>query len=371
LKIERCTPHESGFPVLAKETTLKVRAAVGAWVALIGVSAALSWLLERAAFPAALLLGPMLAAMAFGARGTTLRVPRWAFAGAQAFIGCLVARAVTAPIIASIAHAWVLMLAVVTTTILAGAVVGFALARWRVLPGTTAAWGSSPGGASAMIAMSAEFGADPRLVALMQYTRVIVVVLTASIVSRLLLGTSHAAPPVSPRADLWALPPALPFAQTLCLAGGGAWIAQRLKIPAGNLLVPMTIGAILHATGLLAIELPTWLLGAAYTALGWYVGLQFTRDTVAAAIRSIPALLTATFLLIGLCALSAWLLRAFSGTDALTAYLATSPGGLDSIAIIAVGSGANIPFVLAIQALRIFVVILTGPPLAKLISRYA
>jgi membrane AbrB-like protein len=337
LKIERCTPHESGFPVLAKETTLKVRAAVGAWVALIGVSAALSWLLERAAFPAALLLGPMLAAMAFGARGTTLRVPRWAFAGAQAFIGCLVARAVTAPIIASIAHAW----------------------------------GSSPGGASAMIAMSAEFGADPRLVALMQYTRVIVVVLTASIVSRLLLGTSHAAPPVSPRADLWALPPALPFAQTLCLAGGGAWIAQRLKIPAGNLLVPMTIGAILHATGLLAIELPTWLLGAAYTALGWYVGLQFTRDTVAAAIRSIPALLTATFLLIGLCALSAWLLRAFSGTDALTAYLATSPGGLDSIAIIAVGSGANIPFVLAIQALRIFVVILTGPPLAKLISRYA
>ena len=30
-----------------------------------------------------------------------------------------------------------------------------------------------------------------------------------------------------------------------------------------------------------------------------------------------------------------------------------------------------IPFVMAIQTLRVFVVILTGPPMAKLISRYA
>lgn len=349
------------------------RAFAGGWGPLVLISAALAGILEYAAFPAALLLGPMLTAMAFGAGGTPLRVPRWAFIGAQALIGCLVARAFTAPIVAAIAHAWILMLGVVTTTILAGAVVGFVLARTSAFPGTTAAWGSSPGGASAMIALSADFGADPRLVALMQYTRVIVVVLTASIVSKLLLGSAHGADlahPTPPPDSGW-LPPPLPFVQTLALAGGGAWLAQRLKIPAGNLLVPMTLGAVLHATGLLAIALPTWLLGAGYAVLGWYVGLQFTRETLAVAVRSIPALLGATFLLIGLCALSAWLLRSLSGTDALTAYLATSPGGLDSIAIIALGSGANIPFVLAIQALRIFVVILTGPPLAKFIARYA
>jgi membrane AbrB-like protein len=300
-------------------------------------------------------------------------VPPWAFIGAQALIGCLVARAFTAPIVAAIAHAWLLMLAVVTTTIVAGGVVGFVLARTGALPGTTAAWGSSPGGASAMIALSADFGADPRLVALMQYTRVIVVVLTASLVSRLLLGggQSTALAHPTPVANTAWLPPLLPFAQTLALAGGGAWVAQRLKLPAGNLLVPMTLGAILHATGLIAITLPTWLLSVGYAALGWYVGLQFTRESLATALRSIPAVLGATFLLIGLCALSAWLLRSLAGTDALTAYLATSPGGLDSIAIIALGSGANIPFVLAIQALRIFVVILTGPPLAKFIARYA
>jgi uncharacterized membrane protein AbrB (regulator of aidB expression) len=41
------------------------------------------------------------------------------------------------------------------------------------------------------------------------------------------------------------------------------------------------------------------------------------------------------------------------------------------VTIIAIGSHADTPFVLAIQTLRLFVVILTGPPLAKLISRYA
>jgi len=66
--------------------------------------------------------------------------------------------------------------------------------------------------------------------------------------------------------------------------------------------------------------------------------------------------------------------RALRGTihaDALTAYLATSPGGLDSIAIIALGSGANVPLILAIQALRVFFVVLTGPAIAKFISRTA
>jgi len=57
--------------------------------------------------------------------------------------------------------------------------------------------------------------------------------------------------------------------------------------------------------------------------------------------------------------------------DALTAYLATTPGGLDSVTAIALGSGANVPLVLAVQTLRVFVVILSGPSVAKLIAPIA
>jgi uncharacterized membrane protein AbrB (regulator of aidB expression) len=60
------------------------------------------------------------------------------------------------------------------------------------LPGTTAIWGSSPGAATAMTLMSESYGADMRLVAVMQYLRVVLVVLTASLVARLLLGAQGA-----------------------------------------------------------------------------------------------------------------------------------------------------------------------------------
>ena len=55
----------------------------------------------------------------------------------------------------------------------------------------------------------------------------------------------------------------------------------------------------------------------------------------------------------------------------LTAYLATTPGGLDSVVIIAMNTHADMPFVMAAQTLRLIVVILAGPQIAKLICRFA
>jgi hypothetical protein len=105
------------------------------WLALAAGSAALAWLFEQAALPAALLLGPMIAAIICGCLGAPVRVPRMFFGGAQTAIGCLVASTITPPIVASIAQAWLPMLLVVTTTIAAGALVGWALTRFGALPG--------------------------------------------------------------------------------------------------------------------------------------------------------------------------------------------------------------------------------------------
>lgn len=344
----------------------------GSWSALAALSLVLGAALHWAAFPAALLVGPLIAGAVFALLGVRLQLPRPAFIGAQAVIGCLVARAITTSILVSLAHDWAPMLLVVSATVLAGALVGWVLVRLRVLPGTTAAWGSAPGGASAMIAMAGEFGADIRLVAFMQYLRVVLVVLTASLVSRLLIGVAPTAAPVG-----GLLAPA-PIAasivtqlETLAVAGLGAWLGWRLRIPAGGLLVPLVLGASLHAADMVEMVLPWWLVGATYMALGWYVGLGFSRDVVGYALRAIPQLLLATCMLIALCAASAFMLTVILHTDPLTAYLATSPGGIDTVAIIAVGSQANVPFVLAVQALRIFAVILTGAPIARLISRHA
>jgi membrane AbrB-like protein len=340
----------------------------GQWAALIFVSGALSVVLQLAAFPAATLLGPMLAGVVFALRGVELSAPRWTFDAAQSVIGCMVALTLTPSTLVALGRNWAPMLLVVFVVILAGALVGLILMRYGALPGDTAAWGSSPGGAAAMTAMAESYGADVRMVAFMQYLRVFVVVLTASAVSRILLGhelAQSSARPWSPGFDA----PLAPVAQTLAVIVGGSLLGRRLRIPAGALLAPMVGGALLNSTGLMSIVLPPWLLWCAYASLGWFIGLRFTARTVRHALRAVPQLLLSTFLLIALCCGAAWMLTAQLDVDPLTAYLATSPGGLDSVAIIAVGSGCDVPFVLALQTMRLFAVVLTGPLIARLVRR--
>jgi hypothetical protein len=72
--------------------------------------------------------------------------------------------------------------------------------------------------------------------------------------------------------------------------------------------------------------------------------------------------------LIAACGLVALLLVAFAHIDPLTAYLATSPGGIDTVAIIAASSTVDLPFVMAMQTARFLLVLLLGPSLARFIA---
>ncbi|MGV8953957.1 MAG: AbrB family transcriptional regulator, partial [Cypionkella sp.] len=89
------------------------------------------------------------------------------------------------------------------------------------------------------------------------------------------------------------------------------------------------------------------------------------------AARVFPQILASTLTLIAICGLFAVVLVQFAGIDPLTAYLATSPGGADSVAIIAASSKVDVPFVIAMQMARFLVVLITGPSLARLIVKWA
>jgi membrane AbrB-like protein len=343
------------------------RAAGVQWAALLALSAGFVVLLEAAHLPAALLLGPMLAGIALGAADTTVRVPGLPFRLAQAVIGCLMARAITPTILAAMLHDWPLLVAVISAVIGASGALGWVLARLRVLPGTTAVWGCSPGAASAMVLMAEAFGADVRLVAFMQYLRVVLVSATATLVARLWAVGGGRAPVVD-----WFPPIAWPgFAETLALVMLGAALAPRLRLPAGPLLLPLFVGVALAGSGAMTVVLPPWLLAASYAAVGWSIGLRFNRAILRHALRLLPRVVASIVLLIGLCGAVAAVLVQVAGVDPLTAYLATSPGGADSVAIIAASSNVDLPFVMALQTARFIVVLLVSPSLARFIARRA
>jgi membrane AbrB-like protein len=75
--------------------------------------------------------------------------------------------------------------------------------------------------------------------------------------------------------------------------------------------------------------------------------------------------------LMAVCGGLAVLLVVVAGIDPLTAYLATSPGGADSAAIIAMASNVDVAFVMAMQTTRLVLVLLIGPSLAGFIARRA
>ena len=337
------------------------------WGVLLAASALLTGLLELTGLPAALLLGAMIAAIVVGTNGGALHVPRFLHYGAQAVLGCMIARVITPVIVGTFMKDWPLFLAVVLSVVVASSLLGWGLGRLGILPGTTAIWGLSPGAASVMMLMAKAFGADARLVAFMQYLRVILVVCAASLIARFVLHAHGASAPH----PLW-FPPlhALPLGETVALGVVGGILGLLSRIPAGALLVPMFAGAILHGAGWIEIELPYWLLAASYTFLGWSIGMGFTREILLHALRVLPQIVLSILVLMLLCGGLALVLVKAVGIDPLTAYLATSPGGMDSAAIIAASSKVDVPFVIALQTVRFMIVLLIGPSLSRFVARH-
>ncbi len=337
------------------------------WSALIGLSVAVSALLLWLHAPAALMLGPLIAAIVVAASGSQVQLPTWPSVVAQAIVGCMIAKMVPLSIAGDILAHWPLFTFGVVSVIVASSFLGWAMNRLKLLPGSTALWGSSPGAASVMTVMAEHHGADIRLVAFMQYSRVVLVAGVASVVASAVgVNVAH-----RPDAIVWFPPIAwLPLAETMALAILGPVIARFLRIPAGAFLVPLLGGIVLVHFGLISLELPAWLLAASYALVGWNVGLRFSRPLLIHAVRALPTMLGGTFVLIVLCAGIAALLVLFAGIDPMTAYLATSPGGSDSIAIIAAASNVDVSFVMAMQTVRMIVVMFVTPPLTKFIASF-
>jgi hypothetical protein len=336
----------------------------GRWIVLLAASALAASLLQWAKLPAALMLGPLAAAVLVQTAGGAVQVPRTFMMAAQATIGCLVARSITPGVIGGFANHWPELLGVVVLSIAASAAMGWTISRLKVLPGSTAVWGMLPGAATAMMVMAEAYGADFRLVAFMQYMRVVLVAAAASVVALLFVhgGGGRFAGGYFPPIHLQALV----ATAVVAAIGGGLGLVSR--IPAGVLLGPLALGAVLNVLGMVTIELPPVVLIVGYAVIGWNTGLRFTRDVLAAAARALPQSLGATALLMVFCGFLAWMLVALLHVDPLTAYLATSPGGVDAAAIIAASTKVDTPFVMALQTIRVIVVLAVGPHVARWVA---
>lgn len=338
------------------------------WLPLLILSLLFVAMMELVHLPAALLLGPMFAGIILAILNRPVVVSKTSFGVAQAVVGSMIAHAIPPSVFGRIAADWPLFISCIVSVIFASAILGWIMAKLQVFPGSTAIWGSSPGAAAAMTIMAESFGADVRLVAFMQYLRVMIVALVAVLVTRIWMG---AISPDHAVATFTLFGPVrwLPFAGTLLVIAAGYLIARRVKLPSGPMLITLILGTIIEDTGVLSLELPPWLLALSYAVIGWSIGLRFTREIVWYAARALPRVLLSVLTLVAVCCGFAFLLVQFAGIDPLTAYLATSPGGADTVAIIASSSHVDISFVMAMQTGRFILVLITGPAISRFVAK--
>ena len=335
-------------------------------LALVVVAAlALTLALDVLDLPSPSLFGGLLAGLARGLAGRRrLAVPRPVTTAAQGLVGVSIGALVDVATLEAIGRDWLPVLLVTAGTLLLSVLAGLVL---RLQPGVgpvTAAFSMVAGGASGVTVMARELGADDRTVAVLQYLRVLVVVVLVPGTAATLFGADPGSggTTVDDAGPGW--PAGLLFAAVCVLAG--APLARLLRIPVPALLGPMLVAAGLELGGLSGgARVPTPLEVAAFLVIGLVVGLGSDRDGLRTVARTLPLGLAVILGLVAACAGLGALLAATTGASALDAYLATTPGGLYAVLATARDGGADATFVLAVQVLRLFAVLLAAPLLAR------
>jgi membrane AbrB-like protein len=128
--------------------------------------------------------------------------------------------------------------------------------------------------------------------------------------------------------------------------------ALTLTLPAGTFAVPPALREV------------------AFAVIGLQVGLRFTTATLREVGRLlVPVVVSIVALLIACFGLAA-VLAATTSATLLDAYLATTPGGLYAVLALAFATGANTTFIVAVQGLRVLVMVLLAPAaVRRLVSR--
>jgi membrane AbrB-like protein len=336
---------------------------------LILIAAASALALHALDVPAGWLFGPLAVAAISAVRGwRAVQFPHGVYLAAQATIGTALGSGFRPGTLGILPHHLGIFTFAVFFILLASLLNGWLLARFSKLDPATAFLGTMPGGASVMASMSDSLGADTRLVAAVQYVRLLMIIACLAGAAPLLKMHAHAVSAGAVPAMLAA--PAAPFALwklgVLVLLAATGWLAgMKTRIPAGAFLVPTLLYFLLGMAGLAPGLWPWPILAMAYVIMGMQIGGRFHPSTVAL-IRNVilPVLGTTLLLLLASFAL-AWIVMREMGLNFASAYLASTPGGLDSVAAVAAELHIDTTIVVTMHLVRLMVVLLAGPWLAR------
>lgn len=211
-----------------------------------------------------------------------------------------------------------------------------------------------PGGASLMPAIARDVGADIRYVSLSQYLRLLIVSVSLPLVASQF--TSVTRTELDPYWWMWLLVPALIVA--------GVFAGKLLKFPNPSVFGPMALTVLVGVLVDVTIVPPRLLSIVGFLAIGWMCGGGLNVPALRRFSRLLPATLAYIAGLMLACAGMGWLMAKWLGLSFYEGYLATSPGALETVLVLATS-----PAVVALQVIRLIMVILFAGWLPRILKR--
>lgn len=337
--------------LLVSLRTLVVTLALGALGAWLG------WALG---LPAPFLTGPAALVSAASLSGLKLAVPVRLRDAAFILIGIGLGTGIT-PEVLERAAAWpvsLICLAVAIVVLFRGT--AEVLHRLFGMERQTALLSSAPGHLSFVLSLSVDTGGDTARVALIQSLRVLALTLLVPLIVS--LGSdadmSLTAPPA---ATLW-----LPhIAGLMALALGVGVVFKRWAVPAAYLMGGMAVSLAGHVLALTPGQLPLWLTIPAYALMGTLIGTRFSGVTW----RMVVEALGAAGVVIGMAKVislvAAEIVAPVIGLPVLHVLVAFAPGGLETMAALAIILGVDPAYVALHHVARLLFLSVLVPVLLK------
>lgn len=384
------TPSAPALPrvsSLAKSSTLHATK----WALVIASIYILSELGSFAGLPATQMLFAAIFGLAIALSGrVSLTIPKPVQLSTQALIGVVMGGYMEFGQLKTLGPLVGPILLITAATLLISFAAGWAL--FRLVPDIslcTAVLGTAAGGSAAVVSLAEDLRADCRVVAFMQYFRLVLIVATTPLLVAWVFGAV-------PKGDSHRMRLNASFlnhyrcpsdGQRLCLiTGRGDWLAglciaivlcvigiklgQLLRFPSPATLGPMIVTAVVTSLGLSHGYVPEGILKELlFILIGLDVGLRFTRKALRQVWQIFPAILVTTVALSIVTAVIPAIAAVLLHVPQTDMYLATTPGGINAVIATASSVQSNMPLVASTQSLRLIMLVLALPLLARHLAK--
>lgn len=203
----------------------------------------------------------------------------------------------------------------------------------------TSMYAAMPGGLIEAVSLGEKAGGDVETLSLQHFVRIVLVIVSVPLLFQVFTGEtvgSAAGETVGKAATEW--PDWLLF---LVLVPSGIWLGTLLKLPAGHLIGPLILTAVLQAFGAMDLNGPAVLVNLAQLVVGAGLGSNFARSTPGRLIAAFSLGALSVGVTLAIASGFALLLKRVVPMSFEALLIGFAPGGVTEMSLVALSLGVT------------------------------